>query len=161
MLGWRYSGFAVHNRVRVAAEDAESRKKLAGTMLRAPMSLEKMNYDAASGSVIYRCKMHLGLKRNFQVMAGAKWLELLCKHIPDRYEQLVRYCGWYSSRSRGARAARTAAHLSPRNRHRLKPRSGPSALAPERGFACLIAANTGSIYHNVDCTRPECPANSP
>jgi tripartite-type tricarboxylate transporter receptor subunit TctC len=23
----------------------------------------------------------------------------------DRYEQLVRYCGWYSSRSRGARAA--------------------------------------------------------
>ena len=108
MLGWRYSGFSVHNRVRVAAEDAEGRKKLAGTMLRAPMSLEKMNYDAASGSVIYRSKMHLGLKRNFQVMAGAEWLELLCKHIPDRYEQLVRYCGWYSSRSRGARAARTA-----------------------------------------------------
>jgi len=50
--------------------------------------------------------MHLGLKRNFQMMAGAEWLELLCKHIPDRYEQLVRYCGWYSSRSRGARAAK-------------------------------------------------------
>src|SRR3990172_12310582 len=49
---------------------------------------------------------HLGLKRNFQVMPGAEWLELLCKHIPDRYEQLVRYCGWYSSRSRGARAAK-------------------------------------------------------
>ena len=49
--------------------------------------------------------MHLGLKRNFQVMPGAEWLELLCKHIPDRYEQLVRYCGWYSSRSRAARAA--------------------------------------------------------
>jgi len=72
------------------------------------MSLEKMNYDAASGRVIYRPRMYLGLKRNFQVMAGAEWLELLCKHIPDRYEQLVRYCGWYSSRSRGARAARTA-----------------------------------------------------
>ena len=41
-------------------------------------------------------------------MGGAEWLELLCKHIPDRYEQLVRYCGWYSSRSRGARAAKTA-----------------------------------------------------
>jgi hypothetical protein len=34
--------------------------------------------------------MHLGLKCNFQVMSGAEWLELLCKHIPDRYEQLVR-----------------------------------------------------------------------
>jgi len=106
MLGWRYSGFSVHNQVRVAADDAEGRKKLAAYMLRAPMSLAKMSYDAASGTVIYRSKMHLGLKRNFQVMSGAQWLELLCKHIPERYEQLVRYCGWYSSRSRGARAAK-------------------------------------------------------
>ena len=68
-----------------------------------------MTYDAPSGTVIYRSKMHLGLNRNFQVMAGAEWLELLCKHIPDRYEQLVRYCGWSSSRSRGARAAKIAA----------------------------------------------------
>jgi hypothetical protein len=77
-------------------------------MLRAPLSLAKMSYDAATGTVIYRSKMHLGLKRNIQVMPGAEWMELLCKHIPDRSEQLIRYCGWYSSRSRGARAARTA-----------------------------------------------------
>ena len=48
--------------------------------------------------------MHLGLKRNFQVMPGAQWLELLCKHIPDRHEHLVRYVGWYSNRARGERA---------------------------------------------------------
>ncbi|MGH8674826.1 MAG: transposase [Burkholderiales bacterium] len=105
MLGWRYSGFSVHNQVRVPADDAEGGKKPAGTMLRAPLSLAKMTYDAASGTVLYRAKMHLGLKRNFQLMPGAEWLELLCKHIPDRYEQLVRYCGWYSNRSRGARLA--------------------------------------------------------
>ncbi len=93
MLGWRHSGFSVHNQVRVAAQDAEGRKKLAGYMLRAPMSLEKMSYDAETGTVIYRSKMHLGLKRNFQVMPGAEWLELLCRHIPDRYEHLVRYVG--------------------------------------------------------------------
>jgi len=45
-----------------------------------------------------------GLKRNFQVMPGAEWLALLCKHIPDRYEHLVRYVGWYSNRARGERA---------------------------------------------------------
>ncbi len=84
MLGWRYSGVSVHNQVRVAADDTEGRKKLAGYMLRAPLSLAKMTYDAPSGTVIYRSKMHLGLNRNFQVMAGAEWLELLCKHIPDR-----------------------------------------------------------------------------
>ena len=27
-------------------------------------------------------------------------LELLCKHIPDRYEHLVRCVGWYSNRAR-------------------------------------------------------------
>ena len=36
---------------------------------------------------------HAGLKRNFQVMPGAEWLAMLCKHIPDRYEHLVRYVG--------------------------------------------------------------------
>ena len=33
--------------------------------------------------------MHRGLKRNFQVMNGAEWLELLCRHIPDRSKHLV------------------------------------------------------------------------
>ena len=64
MLGWRYcGGFSAHNRVRVG--NREGRMKLAGYMIRAPMSLAKMTYDRASGTVIYRSKMHLGLKRNF------------------------------------------------------------------------------------------------
>jgi hypothetical protein len=46
MLAWRHSGFTVHNQVRVAANDAEGRKALAGYMLRAPFSLEKTTYDA-------------------------------------------------------------------------------------------------------------------
>lgn len=68
------------------------------------MSLEKMSYDAATGTVIYRSKMPLGLKRNIQVLPGAQRLELLCKHIPDRHEHIVRYVGWYSNRARGQRA---------------------------------------------------------
>ena len=28
-------------------------------------------------------------------MPGAEWLALLCQHIPDRYEHLVRYVGRY------------------------------------------------------------------
>ena len=83
-------------------------------MIRALMSLEKMTYDAASGTVIYRSKMHLGLKRNFQVMPGAQWLELLCKHIPDRHEHLVRYVGWYSNRARRTRSKRNSPRQGPR-----------------------------------------------
>jgi hypothetical protein len=41
-------------------------------------------------------------------MPGAQWLEPLCKHVPDRYEQVVKYRSGYSSRSRGARKAKGA-----------------------------------------------------
>jgi hypothetical protein len=106
MLAWQHSGFTVHNQVRVGSDDAEGRKSLAGYMLRAPFSLEKMTYDAARGAVIYRSRLHATLKRNFQAMPGVEWLELLCKHIPDRNEHMVRYYGRYSSRTRGAEHAR-------------------------------------------------------
>jgi hypothetical protein len=101
MGAWRHSGFSAHSAVRVRATDLPGRRKLAQYMLRAPFALEKMAYDADSGTVIYRSRMHKTLKRNFQVMSGADWLALLCRHIPDRFEHLVRYVGWYSNRARG------------------------------------------------------------
>ena len=73
-------------------------------MLRAPFSLEKMTYLPEAGMVMYRSHMHKSLKRNFQLMPGAQWLEMLCRHVPDRFEHLVRYVGWYSTRCRGERA---------------------------------------------------------
>jgi hypothetical protein len=74
----------------VRAGDAEGRKQLAQYMLRAPFSLEKMTYLAETGMVMYRSHMHKSLKRNFQLMPGAQWLEMLCRHVPDRFEHLVR-----------------------------------------------------------------------
>src|SRR3989454_6977166 len=74
LLAWRHSGFSVHNGVRVPAGDIEGRKKLAQYMLRAPLSLEKMTYLPDAGMV-----------------------------VPDRFEHLVRYVGWYSTRVRGVR----------------------------------------------------------
>jgi hypothetical protein len=96
------------NGVRVRAGDAEGRKKLAQYMLRAPLSLEKLTYLQDTGMLVYRSHMHKGLKRNFQLMPGAQWLELLCRHIPDRFEHLVRYVGWYSTRCRSQRARAAA-----------------------------------------------------
>ncbi|MBI2223869.1 MAG: transposase [Betaproteobacteria bacterium] len=95
----------------MTAEDVEGRKKLAGYMLRAPMSLEKLSYDAATGTVIYRSKMHAGLKRNFQVMPGVAWLTLLYEHIPDRYVRLVRYMGVLLE-PRPGRAGKNSFHAS-------------------------------------------------
>ena len=108
LLAWRHSGFSVHNAVRVRAHDSDGRKRLAQYMLRAPFALEKMTYDAGNGMVIYRSHLHKSLKRNFQLMTGVEWLELLCRHIPDRFEHLVRYMRWYSNRCRGERARAAA-----------------------------------------------------
>ncbi len=36
-------------------------------------------------------------------MPALKWLRMLMNHIPDDYEHLVRYYGYYSNRSRGTR----------------------------------------------------------
>lgn len=142
MLGWRYcGGFSAHNQVRVAREDREGRIKLAGYMIGAPMSLEKMTYDAATGTVIYRSKMHAGLKRNFQVMPGAQWLELLCKHIPDRHEHLVRYVGWYSNRARGERAKALKAQQP--------AKTPPAAEAAVSEFATRAKATWARLIRKV------------
>ena len=57
---------------------------------------------------MYRSKLHATLKRNFQIMPGAKWLERRLQHVPDPGEHLFRYHGCYSNRARGMRAAGTA-----------------------------------------------------
>ncbi|HMG60546.1 MAG TPA: transposase [Burkholderiales bacterium] len=146
MLAWRHSGFSVHNGVHVPAGDIEGRKKLAQYMLRAPLSLEKMTYLPDAGMVMYRSHMHKGLKRNFQLMPGAQWLELLCRHIPERFEHLVRYVGWYSTRVRGERARKTV--------------PGAAVQAPEDGQ--VIAARARSawarlIYKVYEVDPLECP----
>ena len=146
MLAWRHTGFSVHNSVRVRAADAAGRRRLAQYMLRAPFSLEKMSYEPVSGTVIYRSRMHKTLKRNFQVMHGTDWLLQLCAHIPDRFEHLVRYAGWYSNRSRGKRR-RLAAE--------------PAEVAPRHvdvGEAGRVRSSWARLIHKVYEVDPlECP----
>jgi hypothetical protein len=108
MRQWRHSGFSVHNQIRVKAHDAEGRKQLARYMIRNPFALEKMTYDKQTGMVIYRSKFHASLKRNYQLLPATQWLKLLLAHIPDKYEHLVRYYGWYSNRARGERNPETS-----------------------------------------------------
>ena len=140
-------------------------------MLRAPLSLEKMTYEARSGMVIYRSRMHKGLKRNVQLMPGAQWLELLCRHIPDRFEHLVSYVGWYSNRVRARRAAAGAAapvaqEPEPAQEIAIRARSSLARLikilkylglwaprqierAPPAGIEAVLPADHVLTYHPV------------
>ncbi len=143
---WRHTGFSVHNGVRV--RDAAERQKLAQYMLRAPFSLEKMRYDERTGMVLYRSHLHKSLKRNYQLMPGAQWLELLCRHIPDRFEQLVRYVGWYSNRVRGERA-----------RSGVTTPAGDGAAPSDTAADAIRARSTWArlIYKVYEIDPLECP----
>ena len=88
-----------------------------------------------TGMVIYRSHMHNSLKRNYQLMPGAQWLEMLCRHIPDRFEHLVRYVGWYSTRCRGERARIARSVLAPQ-----------TAEGGEQIAACARSAWTRLIH---------------
>ena len=53
LLSWRHSGFSVHNTVTVPSDDRDDLERLARTLLRAPISLERLSFDAASDQVAY------------------------------------------------------------------------------------------------------------
>ena len=52
LLGWRHSGFSLHNAVRIGSHDAEGRRAVAKYILRSPFSQEKLRYYARTGTVI-------------------------------------------------------------------------------------------------------------
>ena len=103
LLGWRHSGFSLHNAVWIGSHDAESRRAVAEHILRSPFSQEKLRYQAKTRTMICHSKMHPVLKRNFEVFSACDWLAALTAHIPNAGEHLVRYYGWYSNVSRGKR----------------------------------------------------------
>ncbi|HEX7549551.1 MAG TPA: transposase [Candidatus Methylomirabilis sp.] len=91
LLGWRHSGFSLHNAVRIGPHDIEGRRAVAEYILRSPFSLEKLRYHPRTGTVLYRSKIPPGLKRNFEVFSASDWLAALTAHIPNADEHLVRY----------------------------------------------------------------------
>lgn len=44
-----------------------------------------------------------GSPRNFEIFDPLEFLAHVTQHIPDASQHLVRYCGWYSNRTRGKR----------------------------------------------------------
>jgi len=54
--------------------------------------------------VIYHSKMTHGKnKKNFVVYEAEDFIVAICRHIPEKFFQMVRYFGFYSNKSRGMR----------------------------------------------------------
>lgn len=105
MDSWKHSGFNVYLGKVIDEDDTESMGNLARYLIRAPISQERMKYISkkdskdGEGKVIYRSKDG----KSTEIIPALEFLARLITHIPNKGEQLVRYCGYYSNKSRGIR----------------------------------------------------------
>jgi Putative transposase len=105
MLSWHHSGFHVYIGSRIWPDDKNGLENLARYIVRACFSQQRLVYipveKSADGvaKVIYTSKDGRA-KKAFDAL---DWLALLVTHIPARYEQTVRYYGFYSNKSSGLR----------------------------------------------------------
>ena len=106
LLGWKHSGFSVHNGKPLRRDDAAGLERVAQYIIRNPFSERKMDYNAQNGTVIYRSRMNAKTRRNFEIFTAEEFIAAITQHIPDKGFQMVRYYGWYSNRARGERAKR-------------------------------------------------------
>ena len=80
------------------------KKALAQYIIRNTFSLENLTYNRETGTVIYRSQMSHGKnKKNFQIYTAEQFIAAITQRIPEKSFQMVRYCGWYSNKSRGLR----------------------------------------------------------
>jgi len=121
LLGWENSGFSVNNDVRIAKDDEEGQIRLAQYIIRNAFSVEKLLYNEQSGMVIYHSKMSHGKNiKNFAIYTAEEFIAAICQHIPDKPFQMVRYYGFYSSKSRGLR--RKKGLLRPGDEPQIEPK---------------------------------------
>jgi hypothetical protein len=104
MLSWHHSGFNVYCGPTIWPNDENALENLARYIIRACFSQERMTYiPSNAGSfgakVIYQSKDG----KTSETFSALDWLARLVTHIPNRYEQMVRYYGYYSNKSRGMR----------------------------------------------------------
>jgi hypothetical protein len=103
MLLWKHSGFSVYKCPIIRRHDTRSLESLCQYVIRNTFSEEKMTYNHASQTVLYRSKHNLKTNRNFELFTATDFIAALTQHIPNKSFQLVRYYGFYSNKKRGMR----------------------------------------------------------
>jgi hypothetical protein len=92
-------------------------ERLIQYMTRCPFSLSRLVKVSDTGQIVYQAEkqacrafsdpkgdgMRAGVPRNFQILSPLDFLAEFTQHIPPKGLHLIRYCGWYSNKSRGMR----------------------------------------------------------
>ena len=149
MLSWRHTGFHVHIGARIWPEDENALGNLAKYIIRASFSQERMLYIPAEKSADGVAKVVCNSKdgKTEQSFDALDWLARIVVHIPNKYEQLVRYVGNYSNKSRGMRKKAEADDAI--------PSIAPGEMTSKQ-FRCSRAMLIQKIYEVDPLCCPNC-----
>ena len=128
-----------------------------------PLSLEKITYNPATASVLYRSTPHWRTRRNFEVWTAPNFISTLLAHLPAKGSPQVRYYGWYSNKSRGLRAAAHASALAAAQASASATTTDPTAAptTPPTANARTANAHTANA-HTANAHTTDAPtANAP
>lgn len=103
MRSWPNSGFHVWVGDAISEDAHEQRLFAARYLVRCPLSLDRFSI-LDDETISYAAKEDNDEnKSEIKTFSPLEFLAELSQHIPNTYEQLIRYYGFYSARSRGAR----------------------------------------------------------
>ena len=103
MKSWQHSGFNVWLGEDILPEEKEERLFVSRYLVKCPLSLERLEI-LDDERVRYCAKDNReGEEPETRIFSPLEFLAELSQHIPDTYEQVIRYYGYYSARTRGVR----------------------------------------------------------
>jgi len=144
LMQWAPTGFSVWIGNPIEPHETASRLRLARYLVKPPVCLERMDFDAENCLVTYRSDSQ-GRTRRVQAL---DFLADLSVHIPDPGEHGVSYLGRCSNRSRGSRRKQEAPS---------EPSPGPLPQTPSRKAFRTAWAQLLKKVWAVDITRcPRC-----
>ncbi|MFH1873724.1 MAG: transposase [Pseudomonadota bacterium] len=139
LLSWKNSGFHVYASWPFHPEEGDTLKNRLAYAFRPAVVLKRLKFDGEE--VAYRSKKNVAL-----TFTPTEFLAKLTLHIPDRYQNIRRYAGFYASNiQRKVRAARKAddSSLAIQETKPIKPK-----------WAVLIA----KIFGKLPTECPKCGA---
>ncbi len=101
---WRPSEFNIFCGKRISPKDDTAMENLARYITRASFSQKRMTCLNQEGKVIYPAKDGKSCRTfaALEWLAATRDLQIMCSHIPNKGEQMVRYEGRYSNGKMGS-----------------------------------------------------------
>ena len=112
-----------------------------------------MSYDSSDGTVDYRLKPsqdHPSLRSAAQRQDPLETLAALTDHIPNAGQQLIRYLGWYSNKSRGLRKK---AAVAPAGNNLSVPFTEPARDSDDTAFRKSCRRTWAQLIQSLELPR--------